>query len=72
LISSKYFGCFQIIGSRRDEIIAVVADNDREALTEYRRIWERAKATTDVTNGWLFERRGRLIFRTRTAHDFNE
>jgi len=61
-----------MIGSRRAEIIAVAAATDREALTEYRRIWERAKATTDVTNGWLFERRGRLIFRTRTMHDFNE
>jgi len=61
-----------MLGSRRDEIIAVVADNEREALTEYRRHWERAKATTDVTNGWLFERRGRLIFRTTTAHDYNE
>lgn len=61
-----------MLGSRRDEIIAVVADNDREALQEYRRQWERAKATTDVTNGWLFERRGRLIFRTTILHDFNE
>jgi len=61
-----------MLGSRRDEIIDVVADNDREALQEYRRIWERARGTTDVTNGWLFERRGRLIFRTTTAHDFNE
>jgi len=72
LSSSKYFGCFQFIGSRRDRIIDVVAENDREALQEYRRHWERAKATTDVTNGWLFERRGRLIFMTRTMHDFNE
>jgi hypothetical protein len=61
-----------MLGSRRDEIIDVVADNDCEALTEYRRIWQRARGTTDVSNGWLFERRGRLIFRTTTAHDFNE
>ena len=61
-----------MLGGRRDQIVAVVADNDREALKEYRRIWERAKVTTDVTNGWLFERRGRLIFRTTILHDFNE
>jgi len=61
-----------MLGGRRDQIVAVVADNDREALKEYRRIWERAKVTTDVTNGWLFERRGRLIFRTTILHDFSE
>jgi hypothetical protein len=61
-----------MLGSRRDQIIDVVADSDREALQEYRRIWQRARETTDVTTGWLFERRGRLIFRTTTGHDFNE
>jgi len=61
-----------MLGSRRDQIIDVIADNDCEALKEYRRIWQRARGTTDVFNGWLFERRGRLIFRTTTVHDFND
>lgn len=64
----KYFGCFQIIGSRHDRIIDVVADNDCEALAEYRRIWTLIKMSSNVTNGYLFEIHGRLLLRTTTLH----
>ena len=72
MICSEYFGCFQFIGSRRDQIVAVVADNDREALLEYRRMWERGKITSNVANGYLFEIRGRLLLHTTTFHEFND
>jgi len=70
LILAKYFGCFQYGESRCDQIIDIVAVDDCEAIKEFKRLWRYKKAATDVGNGYLFERRGRLILRYSSRHQF--
>lgn len=67
-----YFGFFIRAGNRGDCVVNVAANDDQQALQEFRRLWSRAKVTSSVVDGYLYEKRGRLLQRATTTHSLDD